>query len=220
MRRIVSVSALLLVMALSFAAAQTQSADSGYSAGALYNAANEYARSGKNGLAILNYERAKLLDPRDPDIEANLRAVRQKAGVATAAPTAEERLATLVDPNVLLWTGIGGVLLAGLGLGFRERQTQHRGMWLATSFLGLCLVGATLACAAAVWPKLHAAVVVGHAVQARASPTLIEDALFDVPEAEIVGISAEHDGFYLIKTRAGRTGWAPSANLALIVPRR
>jgi len=41
-----------------------------------------------------------------------------------------------------------------------------------------------------------------------------------VREADVVTVSAEHDGFYLVKTRAGRTGWAPSANLALIVPRR
>jgi len=32
----------------------------------LYNLANAYARAGKPGLAVLNYERAKLLEPNDP----------------------------------------------------------------------------------------------------------------------------------------------------------
>src|SRR5271154_658018 len=49
----------------------------GYSASALYNLANSFARAGKPGLAVLNYERARLLDPKDPDIEANLRHVRE-----------------------------------------------------------------------------------------------------------------------------------------------
>ena len=58
---------------------------------------------------------------------------------------------------------------------------------------------------------------VGHSVQVRVSPTLIEAPLFVLPEADIVSVSAEHDGFMLIKNSAGRTGWAPNANLALIV---
>jgi len=74
--------------------------------------------------------------------------------------------------------------------------------------------------AVAVWPTLHAAVVVGHAVPVRVSPTLIEEPIFTLPEAEIVDINGEHDGFMLIKTAAGRSGWAPNANLALIVPKR
>jgi hypothetical protein len=211
---------LLAVLLLTVAAAQSPTAAAGYSAAALYNAANDYARSGKPGLAVLNYERARLLDPLDPDIDANLRRVRAKAGVPAGAPSAAERLAALIDPDALLATGVGGLLLAGLCLVWREQQTPHRGKLLAASLLGFCLIGVTLACGACVWPTLHSAVVVGHAVPARVSPTLIEEPVFEVPEADVVTVSAEHDGFYLIRTRAGRTGWAPSANLALIVPRR
>ena len=210
----------LLTLLLSVAAAQSPAAPGGYSAAALYNAANDYARSGKPGLAVLNYERAKLLDPRDPDIEANLRNVRLKARVPAGAPGPAERLAALIDPDALLAAGLGGLLVAGLCLVWREKQTRHRGKLLAASILGFGLIGVTLACGASVWPTLHSAVVVGHSVPARVSPTLIEEPVFDLPEAEVVIVSAEHDGFYLVKTSAGRTGWAPSANLALIVPRR
>ncbi len=51
----------------------------GYSAAGLYNLANSYARAGKPGMAVLNYERARLLSPNDPDVEANLRFVRSSA---------------------------------------------------------------------------------------------------------------------------------------------
>ena len=52
-----------------------------YSADGLYNLANSYARAGKPGLAVLNYERAALLAPYDPDIAANLEYVRTSAHV-------------------------------------------------------------------------------------------------------------------------------------------
>jgi len=41
-----------------------------------------------------------------------------------------------------------------------------------------------------------------------------------LPEAETVRITAEHDDFVLVRTRAGRTGWVSRANLAAVVPRR
>lgn len=78
----------LLIVALSVfgyasraAPAQPAQAPAGYSAATLYNLANAYARAGKPGFAVLNYERAKLLDPNDPDIEANLNHVREASGL-------------------------------------------------------------------------------------------------------------------------------------------
>ncbi len=58
------------------------SAEPGYSAAALYNQGNAYARAGKPGLAVLNYERAALLAPDDPDIAANLQYVQRAAHIA------------------------------------------------------------------------------------------------------------------------------------------
>lgn len=46
-----------------------------------YNLANAYTKSGKLGPAILNYERARRLAPRDPDIRANLRFARDQDGL-------------------------------------------------------------------------------------------------------------------------------------------
>ncbi len=66
-------------------ARQQPQAPAGYSAAALYNLANAYARAGKPGLAVLNYERAKLLDPQDPDIDANLAARPRRIRIAAGA---------------------------------------------------------------------------------------------------------------------------------------
>lgn len=191
----------------------------GHSAAALYNLANAYARAGKPGLAVLNYERAKLLDPSDPDIEANLHRVRDSAGLRPRAVGSLDRLTQLASPATISWIGILGLLIAGLSLLAREANRAHRGKLLAAALIGFGLIGVTAGSAVAVWPTLHEAVVVGHAVPVRVSPTLIEEPIFTLPEAETVGISGEHDGFMLIKTAAGRTGWAPGSNLALIVPK-
>src|SRR5271154_2724545 len=70
---------------------QPQPQPAGYSAAALYNLGNAYARTGKPGLAVLNYERARLLEPNDPDINANLRHVREAAGLPAESRNALDR---------------------------------------------------------------------------------------------------------------------------------
>jgi len=82
------------------------------------------------------------------------------------------------------------------------------------------VLGISIADAVTLWPVMHEAVVITKTTPVRVSPTLIEETLFTLPEASIVSTGAEHDGFVLVRTAAGRTGWAPSTNLAPIVPRQ
>jgi len=58
-----------------------------------YNLGNACFRQGKLGFAILNYEQARRLAPRDPDILANLRFAEQRLGVdeVNASPRAVAR---------------------------------------------------------------------------------------------------------------------------------
>jgi hypothetical protein len=192
----------------------------GYTASTLYNQGNTYARAGKPGLAVLNYERAKLLAPNDPDIDANLRHLRDTIGLPPAPTSRLDVLTRLVNPSMLAWLGVFGLALAGAGMLAREAFPAHRGKLLLPAFLGFCCLAVTVGAGAGVWPKLQEAVVVGHSVPVRVSPVLIEETLFVLPEAETVSVRDEHDGFMLVKTSSGRTGWAPSANLALVIPRR
>ena len=190
-----------------------------YSASDLYNAGNAYARAGKPGLAVLNYERAKLLDPTDPDIDANLRRVRESSGLPTEPVRVLDRLARIFSPRIVSLTCVLGLLIAGVSMLARAAFPARRGKLLLAALIGFCLLAVTLGSAVAVWPTLHEAVVIGQAVPVRVSPTLIEEPVFTLPEAQKVSVMGEHDGFFLIKTRAGRTGWAPNTNLALIVPK-
>jgi len=199
---------------------QAPPSESGYSAAALYNLANAYARSGKPGFAVLNYERARLLDPNDPDIDANLRHVRETSGVPLPYRSRFNRLTAMADPRFLAWAGVLGFLIGGVCALAQRRYPRHRGKFISAAVLGFSALGFTVAGAIAQWPVMREAVVIVHSAQVRVSPVLIGDALFELPEATIVTTSAEHDGFVLVRTPQGRTGWVPGANLAAIVPKR
>ena len=82
----------------------------------------------------------------------------------------------------------------------------------------MALIGASIANAVALWPIMHQAVVITAATPVRVSPVTTEEPLFVLPEAAIVAMHGEHEGFILVQTQAGRSGWVPAANLARIVP--
>jgi hypothetical protein len=197
---------------------QPAQAQAGYSSATLYNLANAYARAGKPGFAVLNYERAKLLDPNDPDIEANLNHVREAAGLSPEARNQFERISGIVGPQMLAWLGVLGLLIAGTGVLRLRFYPRHRRKFAAAAFLGLSLLGASIGNGVILWPVAHEAVVVTHTAPVRVSPAIIEETLFVLPEASIVSTGAEHDGFVLVRTAAGRAGWVPSTNLAPILP--
>jgi len=204
---------------LASATAPATATATGYSASSLYNLANAYARTGKPGLAVLNYERARLLDPTDPDIEANLRHVQEAAGLPPAIHHAFDRVATRATAQVLSWLGLAGLLIAGASVLARQLYPRQRRKLLLATLLGVCLCGVTAASAITLWPMVHAGIVVTHDAPVRVSPVSMEEPLFTLPEATRVRMGSEHDGFVLIQTQAGRTGWIPTASLASIVPK-
>jgi hypothetical protein len=207
-----------LALTLFGSASHAVQAQPGYSAPALYNLANAYARGGKPGLAVLNYERARLLEPNDPDIDANLRHVREASGLPPESRSAFERMAGFASPRILAWVGVLGLGVAGGSALARRSYPRHRRKLLSAMLLGVSLLGLSVANGAALWPIMHAAVIT-RAAPVRVSPVTIEEPLFVLPEAAVVSMSAEHDGFVLVRASSGRAGWVPSANLVPIIPK-
>jgi hypothetical protein len=192
----------------------------GYSAAGSYNLGNAYARQGKWGMAVLNYERARLLSANDPDIDANLSYVRAQAKLPAPASSGFEHAARTVSPFAAAWIGVMGLIALGvsaLGGIFSSRYRWLRG---AGAVLGAGMVSLTLCNAIVQWPLLHEGVVIGAATPVRVSPVPMGDSMFDLPEAASVRITAEHEGFLLVESGAGRAGWVSSANVAAVVPHR
>jgi hypothetical protein len=211
-------TALIVGLILAAWQARAQATQTGYSAVGLYNAANAYARAGKPGMAVLNYERASLLAPNDPDIEANLRLVREPLRSPSESRTALARALPRAGPTWLAWSGVTGLLIAGVSVLAGQVYPRHRWVRRVAMVIGIAMIGLTAANAIVLWPKLHEAVVIASNTAVRVSPAPMGDPLFVLTEAEIVKMTAQHEGFVLIQTRAGRTGWAARASLAPILP--
>ena len=189
-----------------------------YSATALYNLANSYARAGKPGLAVLNYERAALLAPNDPDITANLDYVRTAAHVPTEPRGRLAQIARVVSPNSAAWLGLCGIVLAGAALLAKKLTPRFRGLRAAAQIVGVAAIALTVANALMIWPHLHEAIVLANQTPALVSPVPMADTAFVLPEAESVIVTAKHEDYILVRTHGGLSGWVARANLGAVVP--
>jgi type IV secretory pathway VirB2 component (pilin) len=211
----------MLLVGLALCGGQTlaQPSHPRYSAAGLYNLANSYARAGKPGLAVLNYERAALLAPDDPDINANLEYVRAAAHVTARPRSRFARIVQAVSPTWAAWAALVGVILIGFcmtarRIGVRLRWVRIGGILTGAALIALCASNAVL-----LWPRMHEAVVLVSQAPARVSPVPMGDPAFVLPEAETVTILAVHEDFALIRTRGGLSGWVARAHLGAVVPR-
>jgi type IV secretory pathway VirB2 component (pilin) len=197
---------------------QTQPSESHYSADGLYNLANSYARAGRPGLAVLNYERAALLAPGDPDIDANLEYVLTSAHVPPQPRTRLTRIVQAATPALAAWLGVLGIVLIGAALLARKFTPRFPWLRAATILLGVALIALTTSNAMLLWPRMHEAVVLVNQTPARVSPVPMGDTAFVLSEAETVTMTAKHDDFILIRTRGGLSGWVARASLGAVVP--
>ena len=187
------------------------------SAALLYDLGNAHARKGEVGLAVLCYERARILAPGDPDVRANLNRVRAAAGLTDDTGSWLERHVRWANPNLLYWVGLVGLGMIGTGaLLVRFKPARRRpGRWfVALGIPAVCIAGID---AAATWPVLHEAVVL-HATHARASPVSGGEAIFPVPEGQLVQAADAYGGYALVRTGAGRAGWVAQNDLAPLTP--
>jgi hypothetical protein len=198
-------------------AAAEPSPQSAYSAPALYNLGNFYARMGRPAMAVLNYERALVLAPRDPDIRANLRHVRESVGLPPQAGSWLSQHDRWADPNTLYWIGLLGLILAGASLLLRRPGSRHRTAFGAGAAVGVALMALALGDAMATASTLHESVAM-FATPASASPISGTTPLFTVPPADVVSVRDEHGGFDLISDSQGREGWVASRDLQPVIP--
>jgi hypothetical protein len=212
----------LLLVALTLcvgqAFAETAPAPPAYSAAGLYNLGNTYARAGKPGLAVLSYERAALLAPGDPDINANLTYVRASARVYMKPRSRFARLAAIPSPAAAAWLGVLGVALVGIGL--VARKVARRFLWIPGGgiLLGAALIALCVSNAMLVWPRMHEAIVLIDQTPALVSPAPMADTAFVLREADSVTMTAEHEDFMLVRTGGGLSGWVSRASLGAVVP--
>jgi tetratricopeptide (TPR) repeat protein len=186
----------------------------GWSAGALLDLGNAYANAGERGRAVLAYERAQLLAPRDAAIATSLAQVRQAAGVEAPVPSRVARIVTSLSADEWTWLTFGAAALgcAGLlGLAWSIRRAFARTLVIGGAMLTI-VAGAA---ANYVAPARSAAVIVTTET-ARIAPFATAEAAFSAPEGETVHIE-QHRGDYVYIHDGDRTGWLPRTAVEPVV---
>jgi tetratricopeptide (TPR) repeat protein len=179
---------------------------SGFSAPVLFNLGNAWLRLGKPARAILEYERALVLAPRDPAIKANLAAAQQRLGIAPTEVSPWLAAARYFTFDTVVYTGVAAlwalcaaVVLLLLGAAARRFA---RPLILASA-LALCAsADATVLC----WSDLYRAVAQGSA-SLQLAPAASAASSGAVREGEVLWIQDRYAGFNLVRTADGHTGW-------------
>jgi len=197
-------------------------ASDGPSPAVLYNLGNASLRAGDVGEAILSYERALLLAPRDQDIRANLRQARKAANLPLPEEGAWTLLIRLLTTNGWAWLASAALyLLCAALLAIRvlrddaRRASLRRALRLGAARGATVLLIAAAACATRL-NELDRAVVLASDPALRVAPYASATASSELAPGELVRIERTHEGFALVRTAAGKSGWMSAGAVARI----
>ncbi len=202
--------------------------DDGQESGELYyNLGNAYYRLGDYAHAILNYERAARLMPRDKETKENL---------ALAYSKTEDRIEQMprlffiewwqaavqfFSPRGWMWIALSLLALTGAAvtLFFLSRDYRWRkGTFVTSLTLGvLLLVSAVLVAASASRASKHnEAIVVAPMTVVKSSPDQGGMDKFVLHEGAHLQLGISQDGWTKIEINDGNTGWLPSEDFEII----
>lgn len=182
-------------------------AQGGFSAPILFNLGNAWLRLGKPARAILEYERALILAPRNPAIEANLAAAQLRAGVTQPVPGRWQEAARFFSFDTYLWAGLVAIwvlCVAGVLLCLTGAARRFARPLILLAAVTLCVsADAAVMC----WPDLYRAVVVQGPGTLRLAPAASAASSSTVREGEVVWLQDRFGGFHFVRTVDGRSGW-------------
>ena len=180
----------------------------GVSAGLLSALGNAEWRLGRKGRAMVCWERALLLDPRDPVALAGIRHALDAGGTERPALTWSENYASFLTADAWLilataafWVAFLCVVIPRL----RRRpagEGNHRARVVALTLLALCVPG--------LWGSrsLSARAVVRRTeISLRLTPTQFGEPMHGVAEGDVVRTGRPFNGHVRVTTADGKTGW-------------
>jgi tetratricopeptide (TPR) repeat protein len=200
------------------AAAYQSIHDAGFAGGALYfNLGNAHFKDGKLGGAVLSYERALRIRPRDADVRANLAYARELAKDEPTEPSLWQRIllplaeratsGELAAATAGLWWLLWLVLVVRL-LWPRAATVSARVASIAGVLLLLIVpsLGARLAQVDLVRPGV---VTAAGDTPVRFEPAESGTQYFTVNEGVSIDVTEEREGWLQVRRGDGRRGWIP-----------
>lgn len=200
----------------------------GVAAEVYYNLGNCYYKLDEIPLAVLNYERALLLDPGDGDIRANLALARGKT-IDKVVPPSEmffvtwwRDLTNCMSIDAWTYTGIIAfiLMLAGVLVYFFVPQLIARKVGVYGAMLMLVVVIISNACSISQRFDLknrNTAIIMSPAVTVKSSPSDKSTDLFLIHEGSKVEILDNSMKEWIeVKFEEGKQGWIPSSAAEVI----
>ena len=189
-----------------------------FSANLFYNLADAYHHLGQPGRAVLNYQRALLLEPHHAEAARNLAFVRGHAP-APALPVADEGFTGWLDVDAWTWAAAVGGWLAVVGMGVAA--WRRRGLALTAGIAGLAIS------AGAGWAlyRLNGgnknparAVVLADETRALYSPADNSKAVSVLPAGGEVLVISEQGAWDYVQLGDGARGWVAADRVEKVVP--
>ena len=191
------------------------------SANAYYDLGNADYRLGSAGRAILDYERALVLNPHHPEAHANLKLLRDKNAAKLLPLSWNEQIAVNLsaDTWVILAAVAGWVVLFGLVLIFTSRGGDNANRW-ALVFL------AALVCAvagASLWSIARdqdRAVITARQTEARLAPAESAGVAEALTAGSQVRVLSERGAWVYCELPGAGRGWVPDGAVERVRPGR
>ncbi len=196
--------------------------DSGIENGYVYyNLGNAYFQTKQLGQAILSYERAGRLIPRDEDVKSNLEYIRLLTVDKIEAPqpgwishlfTGLLNLFSLAEVTILAWIlyvlFVSAVIVFVLTRSGRVREyLMHAGAAVLVLFV---LSGISLSLKIRAAESTQQAIIMAPKVDARSGPGGEYTKMFTLHEGTKVKIRQSREGWYLVSIPGGTGGWVES----------
>jgi len=190
------------------------------SAPLFYNLANAYFRDGKSGLAILNYERALWLNPRDADTQANLKFARKKVGIFENSSTWWQDLPRILSLNAWLWLTLFMWFLASFLLILKILKWSPWSGWnlRPAILINVILLLLCVAASAIRMQDLRRHVVTASDVSLLVAPLENSPKLVALQEGLIVEVKKRQGTFLYVRAETGKQGWIAETQIQSIVP--
>ncbi len=188
----------------------------------LYDLGNALAKDGRVGHAVLAYERALSLAPRDADILANLRQTRSAANLPTPERSGWETLAASGTVDEWAWIAIVGLVVSCLAVSRHALRStgsrQPSRAIVGTALLGILCAGLATGLCLSRLAQLNRYVLVGDAPALRVAPFDTATISTELPSGLLVSVERRHQSFALVRTNDGQAGWMPEPDVEGILP--